>query len=193
MSVNLSVKQFRNPNLVQELIGILQEFGMDPGYLQLEITESVVADDVEHAADLLQKLKGLGAKLAMDDFGTGYSSLVSLQRFPLDYLKIDRAFVDGLGEDEQDEAIVQLVIDLAHAMGMRAIAEGVETAEQLARLRDMGCDQAQGDYLSKPLAGEAATALLADHQLWLLGQYHLIEHSQNLGMFLEGRLYSDPE
>ena len=192
-SVNLSVKQFREPYLVQNLKETLREQGLDPRCLQLEITESVVAYDVEYAVGLLRKLKGLGVRLAIDDFGTGYSSLVSLQRFPLDDLKIDRGFVAGLGEDSQDEAIAGLVIDLAHALGMRAIAEGVETMEQLARLRGMGCDQAQGAYFWKPLTSEAVAALLADPHYWLSDRRPLAERSRNPDTFLKGPRYSGPE
>ena len=192
-SVNLSIKQFQNPDLVLELTETLQEFELPPSYLQLEITESVVAGDAKYAVNLLQRLKSLGVQLAMDDFGTGYSSLASLQQFPLDCLKIDKTFVDGFGRDTQDEAIVQLVIDLAHAMGMQAIAEGVETTEQLARLRDIGCDQAQGYYFCKPLTSEAATALLADSPYWLLDQQRSTDRSQNQEVFLEGRGYFDRE
>jgi EAL domain-containing protein (putative c-di-GMP-specific phosphodiesterase class I) len=108
-------------------------------------------------------------------------------------LKIDKTFVDGFGRDTQDEAIVQLVIDLAHAMGMQAIAEGVETTEQLARLRDIGCDQAQGYYFCKPLTSEAATALLADSPYWLLDQQRSTDRSQKQEVFLEGRGYFDRE
>ena len=192
-SVNLSVKQFREPYLVQNLKETLREQGLDPRCLQLEITESVVAYDVEYAVGLLRKLKGLGVRLAIDDFGTGYSSLVSLQRFPLDDLKIDRGFVAGLGEDSQDEAIAGLVIDLAHALGMRAIAEGVETMEQLARLRGMGCDQAQGAYFWKPLTSEAVAALLADPHYWLSDRRPLAERSRNPDTFLKDPSYSGPE
>ena len=192
-SVNLSVKQFREPNLVRNLKEILREHGLDPRCLQLEITESVVAYDVEYAVGGLRKLKGLGVRLAIDDFGTGYSSLVSLQRFPFDDLKIDRGFVAGLRENSQDEAIAGLVIDLAHALGMRAIAEGVETVEQLARLRGMGCDQGQGSYFWKPLTSEAVTALLADSQFWLSDRHPLAERSRTPDTLLKDPRYSGPE
>jgi diguanylate cyclase (GGDEF)-like protein len=192
-SVNLSVKQFREPNLVRNLKEILREHGSDPRCLQLEITESVVAYDVEYAVGVLRKLKGLGVRLAIDDFGTGYSSLVSLQRFPFDDLKIDRGFVAGLRENSQDEAIAGLVIDLAHALGMRAIAEGVETVEQLARLRGMGCDQGQGFYFWEPLTSEAVTALLADSQYWLSDRHPLAERSRNSDTLLKDPRYSGPE
>lgn len=191
MSVNLSVKQFREPNLVWEIAEALRETGLDPRRLQLEVTESVVVDNVEYVVDLLQELKGLGVRLAMDDFGTGYSSLVALQQFPLDDLKVDKVFVGGLGKDAQEAVIVQLVIDLARAMGLRAVAEGVETAEQLVWLRDMGCDQAQGNYLCEPLVAEAVAALLADPSR-LIYQHHLMEHPRSPSTLLEGR-HSDPK
>jgi diguanylate cyclase (GGDEF)-like protein len=171
VSVNVSGKQFQEADLVQGLAGILQEVGLEPSRLQLEITESVVMADTEYAADMLRGLKGLGVKIAVDDFGTGYSSLSFLRRFPLDELKIDKEFVDGLGRSDQDEAIVRLVIDLSHALGLEAVAEGVETAEQLARLREMGCDQAQGYYFWEPRTGEDAAALLAGSSRWLLNPH----------------------
>ena len=163
MSVNLSVRQFQQPNLVEELEKVLQETGLNPHSLQLEITESVVTDDVEYALGLLRELKGLNVQLGIDDFGKGYSSLTSLKQFPLDDLKIDRSFVDGLGKDLQDTAIVELVVELAHAVGMQAVAEGVETPEQLTQLRKIGCDVAQGFYFRRPLTSEAASALLANY------------------------------
>jgi len=171
VSVNVSGKQFQEADLVRGLAGILQEVGLEPSRLQLEITESAVMADTEYAAGLLRGLKGLGVKVAVDDFGTGYSSLSFLRRFPLDELKIDKEFVDGLGRSDQDEAIVRLVIDLSHALGLEAVAEGVETAEQLARLREMGCDQAQGYYFWESLTGEDAAALLAGSSRWLLNPH----------------------
>jgi diguanylate cyclase (GGDEF)-like protein len=162
MSVNLSVRQFKQPNLISELSEILRETGLDPRGLQLEITESIVTDDLEYTVDLLQKLKILNVQLGLDDFGKGYSSLTTLKQFPLDDLKIDKSFVEGIGQNVQDTAIVQLMVDLAHTVGMQAVGEGVERVEQLVRLREMGCDLAQGFYLSKPLSGKEAEALLAD-------------------------------
>jgi EAL domain-containing protein (putative c-di-GMP-specific phosphodiesterase class I) len=163
MSVNLSGKQFQQPNLVEDLERILQETGLNPQSLQLEITESVVTDDVDYAIDLLRDLKSLNVQLGIDDFGKGYSSLTSLKEFPLDDLKIDRSFVDGLGKDLQDTAIVELVVELAHAVGMQAVAEGVETSQQLTQLRKIGCDVAQGFYFRRPLTCDAASALLAHY------------------------------
>jgi diguanylate cyclase (GGDEF)-like protein len=189
-SVNLSVKQFQEPTLAQKLAEILRETGLDPHCLQLEITESVVADDVRYAVGLLLELKELGVQLAIDDFGTGYSSLASLRQFPLDDLKIDKMFVDGLGKSPEDTAIVQLVIDLAHAVSMRAVAEGVRTLEQLRQLQNMGCDQAQRYYFFEPLGGEAAESLLADSPRWLV-DHRTTEQPRGPGVLFEGRRYFD--
>jgi diguanylate cyclase (GGDEF)-like protein len=161
-SVNLSARQFQQYDLVEGLAKILVETGLDPRHLQLEITESVVMEDVEYAVGLLHDLKGMNVELAIDDFGKGHSSLTSLKMFPLDDLKIDKAFVQGLGQDTQDEAIVKLIVDLTHTVGMRAVGEGVETAEQLAALKELGCDLAQGYYFCEPLRSEAVTKLLSN-------------------------------
>ena len=166
MSVNLSVRQFQQPNLVGDLAEILRQTGLPAHALQLEITESVVTDDVYYAVGLLRELKDLGVELGIDDFGKGYSSLSALKHFPMDDLKIDRSFVDGLGEDVQDTAIVRLTVDLAHTVGMQAVGEGVETAGQLERLREMSCDMVQGFYFWKPLVPDAAATLLADPPTW---------------------------
>ena len=178
-SVNLSMGQFQGSDLVPEISEILHQSGLDPSRLELEITERVVMEDVDYAIDVLEQLKKLGIKVALDDFGTGYSSLEALRRFPLDALKIDKVFVDGISRNQQDTAVVQLVIDLAHAVGIQAIAEGVETVEQLTQLRDMGCDQAQGYYFWKPLMGGEAAALHAGSVRWLLDQGPSTEHFRN--------------
>jgi diguanylate cyclase (GGDEF)-like protein len=175
-SVNLSLGQFQGSDLVPEIAEILRQTGLNPSCLELEITESVIMEDVEYAIDLLEQLKKLGIRVALDDFGTGYSSLEALRRFPLDALKIDKVFVDGVSKSQQDMAVVQLVIDLAHAVGIQAIAEGVETVEQLTQLRNMGCDQAQGYYFWKPLMGEEAAALQGGSLRWLLDQSSSTEH-----------------
>ncbi|WP_166397049.1 sensor domain-containing protein [Rubrobacter marinus] len=163
MSVNLSARQFEDPGLVEDVARILRETGLDPRHLTVEITESVSMKDARSAVGTLRELKSLGVCLAIDDFGTGYSSLAYLHRFPADFLKIDRSFVGGLGEGPEEKGLVPGVVGLAHTLGMKAIAEGVETAEQLARLREMGCDLAQGFYFSRPLPGEAIPALLSEY------------------------------
>ena len=162
MYVNLSARQFKEPELVEEVSRIIGATGMDPGSLALEITESDAMSDAAAAVVALSKLKALGVGLAIDDFGTGYSSMSYLKRFPVDYLKIDRSFVSGLGEGSgDDEVIAEGMVSLAHALGLRVIAEGVETKAQLARLGEMGCEVAQGYYFARPLEGDAAAAWLA--------------------------------
>ena len=162
MYVNLSARQFRESGLVEEVSHILNTTGMKPGELALEITESAVMKDAAAAVVALRGLKALGVELAIDDFGTGYSSMSYLKRFPVDYLKIDRSFVAGLGNgDGDDEVIAAGMVSLAHALGLGVVAEGVETEAQLARLREMGCEVAQGFYFSKPLDGDALAAWLA--------------------------------
>jgi EAL domain-containing protein (putative c-di-GMP-specific phosphodiesterase class I) len=122
-------------------------------------------DDASAAVGILQSLKALGVRLALDDFGTGYSSMGYLKRFPVDYMKIDRSFVEDLGEGGEDEAIVSGMVGLAHALGLGVIAEGVETESQLTRLREMGCELAQGFHLARPMPGEALPGwLTADRQ-----------------------------
>jgi diguanylate cyclase (GGDEF)-like protein/PAS domain S-box-containing protein len=161
MCVNISARQFQHPELAQDVARVLQQTGLEPRCLQLEITESVVMEDVESTLDTLRSLQDLGVQLAIDDFGTGYSSFSYLRRFPVSVLKIDRSFVEPLGGDPEDAVIVSGVVSLAHTLGMEVVAEGVETAEQLAHLQDMGCDMAQGNYFAEPLPSEAVGELLA--------------------------------
>ncbi len=167
MSVNLSGKQFAQPDLVDRIQAILRATGLSAESLKLEITESVVMDDVESAIAVLKQMKALNVKLGIDDFGTGYSSLSYLSRFPTDTLKVDKSFVGlmELGEGE-NVAIVRTIVALAHALGMDVIAEGVETAAQLSRLRAIGCEYGQGYFFAKPLPSEAATALMASYPQW---------------------------
>ena len=133
---------------------MLSNTGLDPQSLQLEITERVVMDDAEYSIEQLKNLKDLGVGVSIDDYGMGYSCLYYLKHMPVDSLKIDQTFIAGLGKDAGDEAIVSGTISLAHALGLKVIAEGVETEEQLARLQDLGCDLAQGYYFSEPVPGE---------------------------------------
>lgn len=158
--VNLSARQFQQRDLVDDIARVLRESGLDPSSLVLEITESVVMRDARSSVVTFEGLTNLGVRLAIDDFGTGYSSLSYLRRFPVEYLKIDRSFVEKLGAESGDAVIASGIIGLAHTLGMRVIAEGTETAEQLRWLRELDCDLAQGNYFSKPLPGEAAIVLL---------------------------------
>lgn len=161
MSVNLSARQFQQPGLAQRVRAVLADSGLAPAALELEITESTVMHDTEDAADVLRSLRALGVTVSIDDFGTGYSSLSYLKRFPLDVLKIDRAFVRDLDGDATGAAIVRAIITLAHSLGLSAVAEGVETAEQVAFLRENGCDEIQGYYFSRPVWPDEIARLLA--------------------------------
>ena len=150
MSVNLSARQCSHPDLVASFGSILDHTGADPASLCLEITETALMEDVEASTATLSALKQLGLALALDDFGTGYSSLRALQHFPVDVVKIDRSFIAPIERDPQEAAIVAAVISLSHALGLRTVAEGIETVAQVDRLRALGCDLAQGYYFARP-------------------------------------------
>ncbi|HEY3268590.1 MAG TPA: EAL domain-containing protein [Armatimonadota bacterium] len=167
LGVNLSARQLQHPTIVADVVAALRSSGLPPERLALEITESAIIDEGTTALDTLNALKGVGVKLYIDDFGTGYSSLSYLRRFPLDGLKIDRSFVDGLGREPEDRLIVASTIDLAHGLGLTVIAEGAETHEQVEALRDLGCDEAQGYRFAKPMPAEEVAAYLAATQVIL--------------------------
>jgi EAL domain-containing protein (putative c-di-GMP-specific phosphodiesterase class I) len=150
VSVNHSARQFNDDALVPRVIRALESSGLPPELLCLEVTESAVMDDVDHTGEVLAQLRGLGVALSIDDFGTGYSSLSYLKQFPVDALKIDRSFVDGLGSDSEDTQIVTAVVHLAHALGLTVVAEGVETVPQLEVLRGLGCERVQGYLIARP-------------------------------------------
>jgi EAL domain-containing protein (putative c-di-GMP-specific phosphodiesterase class I) len=162
MSVNLSGRQFHQASLVADAGRTLRQTGIDPSSLRLEITESVLMHDVDAAVATCDALKALGVQLAIDDFGTGYSSLAHLKRFPFDTLKIDRSFIDGLGRDEQDAAIVYSVVTLARTMNLSVTAEGIETRLQEALLRSLGCERGQGFLFARPQAPEVIGRLLVE-------------------------------
>ena len=151
VAVNLSAKQFSDPNLLQTVLDILIQSKIDPLNLELEITESIIMDDVEAAIEIMEAIKSKGIHLAIDDFGTGYSSLAYLKRFPIDVLKVDRSFVSDIPKDKTDMAITSAVIAMAHKLSMKVVAEGIETQEQLDFLRENNCDDGQGYLLSRPL------------------------------------------
>jgi EAL domain-containing protein (putative c-di-GMP-specific phosphodiesterase class I) len=159
--VNLSARQFRHPELVEEVSAALSETGMAPRHLALEITESVIMQKRSTAVDILRALKDLGVTLVMDDFGTGYSSITNLKSFPVDILKMDRSIVEGMDTDHENRTVVSATIGLTHSLGLDVVAEGVETAGELNTLRSMGCAVAQGYYWYKPCSSEKMTALLA--------------------------------
>jgi len=168
ISVNLSSKQFSQPDLIQRILQILQETGLDACSLRLEITESTIIEKAETVAAMLLKLRTLGIELYVDDFGTGYSSLSYLQHFPVNALKIDRSFISCMGIDGNNSEIVQAIVMLAHKLGIDVIAEGVETAEQLAQLRAICCMQGQGQgyFFSQPLDSKAMETLIANALEW---------------------------
>jgi len=166
VSVNLSARQFVQPNLAEQVAQVLKETELPASSLVLEITETVVMEDVTATVGQLEALKKLGVQLAVDDFGTGYSSLSYLERFPLDILKIDRAFVNRIGERGERLAIVQAICNLGYALGMRVTAEGLETGAQVSQLRRIGCKAGQGFYFSRPLPADEMTALLDRNPQW---------------------------
>ena len=150
VNVNVSGKQFQHPGLVEDVAEVLRTSGIDPSSLTLELTESLLIQDTDAAVDRLRDLKALGIRVAVDDFGTGYSSLGYLQRFPIDTLKIDKAFVDAIDEGKEGSAIVQAIISLGESLSVGVSAEGIESAEQLALLQDLQCGLGQGYYFSRP-------------------------------------------
>ncbi len=164
LSVNISPKQFAQVDLPSQIGQLLQQGGMDPRCIDLEITETIAMADAERSAAVLSQLKALGVGLDIDDFGTGYSSLSRLQAFRVDTLKIDRAFVSRMDSDPETHGIVRIIVMLAHNLGMKVVAEGVETEVQLDILRDIGCERAQGYLFSKPADQETISKLLATNR-----------------------------
>ncbi len=160
IAVNLSARQFQSPDLGPTIIGILDEFDIEPELLELEITESSLMHNTEEAVRTVEYLVSLGLRISIDDFGTGYSSLAYLKRFPLDALKIDRTFVKDIGQDSDDTAITLALISLAHNLGLKVVAEGVETEGQRTFLSANGCDEMQGYYFARPLPADECTEFL---------------------------------
>jgi len=162
LAVNLSAHQFHRSHLVRSIMQILKASGLDPQYLELEVTESAAMDDVTSAIETLKELSNAGMQIAMDDFGTGYSSLSVLKHFPLDTIKIDRSFVMDLVDSPSDAAIASTIIALAKGLNFKVLAEGIETPEQVAVLSEMGCDHAQGYWFSRPLTVQRIDEMLLD-------------------------------
>ena len=160
VSVNLSARQFREPALAHDIEAALSDSGLAPDLLTIEVTETAAMDDAEVTTATLTALERVGVSISIDDFGTGYSSLAYLRRFPVDTLKIDRSFISGLGSEGGDLAIVAAIIELAHALGVGVVAEGVESAAQLACLRELGCDYAQGFLFAPPLPADEAVTIV---------------------------------
>lgn len=164
ISVNLSAKQFAQPNLVERILENLEATGLSPEYLKLEITESALMDNTDKAADIIASLKSHKIKLGLDDFGTGYSSLSYLHRFPVDTLKIDRSFISRMEQTSENAAIIKTIVALAQNMDFQTVAEGIETDSQLACLKELDCRFGQGYYFSKPLTPEEAELLLQEYR-----------------------------
>ncbi|HEX5805551.1 MAG TPA: EAL domain-containing protein [Macromonas sp.] len=162
VAVNVSALQFQQTRFVEDVAAALQEQGLDPGLLELELTESILIQDAEEALEKLKRLADLGVAMSIDDFGTGYSSMAYLKRFPLHKLKIDRSFIMTLHEQELDAAIVLAIIQMGHALKLQVVAEGVELQEQLSELQRLGCDQYQGFLFAKALPSDAFVRLLAN-------------------------------
>jgi EAL domain-containing protein (putative c-di-GMP-specific phosphodiesterase class I) len=151
MAVNLSARQFTDENLLQDIVTVLEESGMRPELLELELTESMVMQHPEQARKLLTAIKQMGVRIAIDDFGVGYSSLAQIKRFPIDTLKVDRSFIRDLAENAEDRAITEAIITMGKTLSLTVVAEGVETQEQQSFLSDHACDAMQGFYFSKPI------------------------------------------
>jgi PAS domain S-box-containing protein len=160
MSVNISAKDFAQPDLASAIRKCLEETGIDPGCLQLEVVETIAMGDAEKSGQVLSQLKALGVRLSIDDFGTGYSSLSRLRRIPVDTLKIDRAFISHMDSDPENREIVRIIIMLAHNLGLKVVAEGTETLEHITMLKQLNCEMAQGYFYSRPADDQAMLKLL---------------------------------
>jgi EAL domain-containing protein (putative c-di-GMP-specific phosphodiesterase class I) len=164
IAINLSARQFQQDNLTTHILDTLNNTGLDENYLEFEITESVLLTDVERCIQILRNLKDMGVQIAIDDFGTGYSSLNYLKQFPIDILKIDRCFIEDAVHDKNDVAIIKTVLTLSKNLSMSVIAEGVETHAQCKLLSDLGCDELQGFYFSRPLNKEEFESMLRENR-----------------------------
>jgi EAL domain-containing protein (putative c-di-GMP-specific phosphodiesterase class I) len=179
LNFNLSVRQLVDPDLIVDVRNALIGSGLPASSLTLEITESMLMRDLEAAAEQLARLKQLGVTLAIDDFGTGYSSLGYLQHLPVDTVKIDRSFIQALGSDDADPALVRAVVDLAGSLGLDTVAEGIEEGQQLALLRDLACSHGQGYLFAKPLSPAGLGELLAEAAGTVSAAEAVQEHAVN--------------
>lgn len=176
VAVNLSARQFRERDLVEVVTRVLTATGLEPRWLELEITESMMMENTEHTMQILEELHAMGVHLSIDDFGTGYSSLAYLKRMPIDTLKIDRSFVQDIIANKSDAAVVQTIIAMAHNLDLRVVAEGTETAEQVDFLRNQRCDETQGFYFSKPLPPAEIRCMLSHCYCFALPEAASSEH-----------------
>jgi EAL domain-containing protein (putative c-di-GMP-specific phosphodiesterase class I) len=163
MAVNLSLRQLMNENILEDIKNILNETGMSPDLLELEITESMVMHKPERLIPILTKIKDMGVRLAIDDFGTGYSSLAQIKNFPINTLKVDRSFIRNLPQDSNNKAITEAVIIMGKSLKLTVVAEGVETKEQERFLQEQICDEMQGFYFSKPIGPDHFADLLRNN------------------------------
>jgi EAL domain-containing protein (putative c-di-GMP-specific phosphodiesterase class I) len=164
VSINISAVQFRSKQLIETVAQVLDETGLDPRYLELELTESMFISNTEGAINTMYRLKDLGVALSIDDFGSGYSSLSYLKRFPVDYLKIDRSFIKDIEVSSKDAAITNAIAVLAHSLNMKLVAEGVESQGQLEYLKSRGCQELQGFLFSRPVSAREISALLENEK-----------------------------
>ncbi len=162
VSVNVSGHQLIEGDLIADIAHLLKQHQVEPHWLEVELTEGSLMENTQHTIASLQRLHTMGVKISIDDFGTGYSSLAYLRRFPIDTLKIDIAFIREVTSNPQDAAITRTIIELAHSLNLRVVAEGVETQAQLAFLKEAGCDQIQGYLFSRPLPVETLERLLLE-------------------------------
>jgi EAL domain-containing protein (putative c-di-GMP-specific phosphodiesterase class I) len=162
VNVNISAKQFLQPDMASVVARSLKDACLQGSCLCLELTEGVAMDDAERTSRMLDELRNLGVRLSIDDFGTGYSSLNYLHRFPVETLKIDRSFIGTMDQDDRNQNIVRAIISLAHNLKMKVVAEGAETAEQVAMLAEMHCDYVQGFYFYRPMPASEVESLLED-------------------------------
>jgi len=163
MAVNLSLRQLMDDKLLEDIKVALDESGMAPNLLELEITESMVMHNPAHVIEVLTNIKKMGVRLAIDDFGTGYSSLAQIKNFPVDTLKVDRSFIRNLPQDSENQAITEAVITMGKSLWLTVVAEGVETQEQKDFLRNLICDEMQGFHFSRPIAPDKFADLLRNH------------------------------
>jgi EAL domain-containing protein (putative c-di-GMP-specific phosphodiesterase class I) len=166
IGVNLSVKQFSQPDIVDQIGSAIAASGINPRSLRIEITESAIIDKGTSSANVLEKIRALGVQIYLDDFGTGYSSLSYLHGLPIDAIKIDRAFISNMDIDEKSLRLVRTILTLAEIVGVRAEAEGISTAEQLRELRSLNCEQGQGYLFSAPITIEAVAEVLTADPIW---------------------------
>jgi len=170
VAVNVSARQFREKRFVGRVMAALADSRLDPQYLELELTESLLVEEVDEAVSTMKELERLGVKFSIDDFGTGYSSLSALKSFPVARLKIDRSFVDNLERDQRDRSIARAVISMAKKLGLRVVAEGVETLNQLDFLRENNCDEVQGFEISEPVGPNAIAEMILNYSPPIAGR-----------------------